>query len=125
MSGQPWESLPALESVFNTAWANNGDHMSRSVPHYQHDWMDVTPTLFWRFPQCLTLARAYAGTSALKGDYTRTGKRTQMGMMADGVNALARFYKNNFLDRDRQLLIGAAPTGQSWYSPHGAHEAAQ
>ena len=53
--------------------------------------------------------RAYAGTSALKGDFTRTGRRTQLGVMADGVNALTRFYKNNFLDRDRQLLIGAAP----------------
>jgi hypothetical protein len=29
-------------------------------------------------------------------------------MMADGVNALTRLYKNNFLDRDRQALIGAA-----------------
>jgi len=73
----------------------------------------------------LALARAYAGTSALKGDYTRTGKRTQMGMMADGVNALARFYKNNFLDRDRQLLIGPALAPPACFDRAGAHAAAR
>ncbi|KAF8319283.1 hypothetical protein DL93DRAFT_2164502 [Clavulina sp. PMI_390] len=52
----------ALEIVFNDVWANNGDAISR----------------------------VYAGTSALKGDYTRTGRRDITGMLNDGMNSLAR-----------------------------------
>lgn len=45
----------------------------------------------------------YAGTGALKTDYTRTGKRTQVGMIRDGMNSLIRYYKNNFTDGFRQV----------------------
>jgi hypothetical protein len=52
----------------------------------------------------------YAGTPALKGDFTRTGKRTKRGALDDGLNSVTRFYLNNFLDADRQkgmdLLTG-------------------
>jgi hypothetical protein len=41
-------------------------------------------------------------------------------MMADGVNALTRLYKNNFLDRDRQALIGAAMPPAPPARPGGA-----
>jgi hypothetical protein len=58
------------------------------------------------------ISRLYAGTPALKGDYTRTGKRTKKGALDDGVNSMTRFYLNNFLDADRQegmdLLTGYA-----------------
>lgn len=47
----------------------------------------------------------YSGTGALKTDYTRTGKRTKMGMLKDGVNSLTRYYKNNFTDGYRQDAI--------------------
>lgn len=57
-----------------------------------------------------SISRLYAGTPALKGDYTRTGKRTKKGSLDDGMNSLQRYYLNNFLDADRQegidLLIG-------------------
>jgi len=47
----------------------------------------------------------YAGTGALKTDFTRTGKRTPMGAIRDGVNSLVRYYKNNFSDGFRQDAI--------------------
>ncbi|KAK7020499.1 SacI homology domain-containing protein [Favolaschia claudopus] len=74
---------PALEgrtetdNVFNDVWANNGDAISR----------------------------AYAGTSALKGDFTRTGKRDLGGMLNDGVNSLARMYTSTFSDWFCQAVI--------------------
>ncbi|KAI0718313.1 SacI homology domain-containing protein [Fomitopsis betulina] len=63
--------------VFNDVWANNGDAISRE----------------------------YAGTSALKGDYTRTGKRDLTGMLNDGVNSLARMYASTFADWFSQAVI--------------------
>ena len=55
----------------------------------------------------------YAGTPALKGDFTRTGRRTKRGALDDGMNSLQRFYLNNFFDAFRQegmdLLTGDQP----------------
>lgn len=47
----------------------------------------------------------YAGTGALKSDFTRTGKSTTKGNLKDGVNSLSRYYINNFRDRLRQIGI--------------------
>ncbi|KAF9576323.1 hypothetical protein EC968_009297 [Mortierella alpina] len=73
-----------FENVFNHVWANNGDAISRE----------------------------YAGTSALKGDFTRTGKRNLQGMINDATNSVARMYQNTFKDYFRQAtidyLLGAA-----------------
>ena len=44
----------------------------------------------------------YAGTGALKTDFTRTGKRTRMGAVKDGINSVTRYYYNNFVDGFRQ-----------------------
>lgn len=63
--------------IFNDVWANNGDAISR----------------------------AYAGTSALKGDFTRTGKRDLSGLLNDGVNSLARMYTSTFSDWFCQAVI--------------------
>lgn len=41
----------------------------------------------------------YTGTPALKTDFTRTGKRTHKGAMNDGINAVTRYYINNFTDQ--------------------------
>ncbi|KAG8719790.1 hypothetical protein FRC09_010619, partial [Ceratobasidium sp. 395] len=65
------------DMVFNDVWANNGDAISR----------------------------AYAGTSALKGDFTRTGRRDLSGMFNDGRNSLARMYTGNFADHFSQATI--------------------
>ncbi|CDO73557.1 hypothetical protein BN946_scf185014.g27 [Trametes cinnabarina] len=66
-----------MDRVFNDVWANNGDAISR----------------------------AYAGTSALKGDFTRTGKRDLAGLLNDGVNSLARMYSSTFADWFSQAVI--------------------
>lgn len=51
------------------------------------------------------LSKQYAGTGALKSDFTRTGKRTTYGLMKDGVNSLQRYYLNNFQDGFRQVIL--------------------
>ncbi|KAI9139520.1 SacI homology domain-containing protein [Paraphysoderma sedebokerense] len=66
-----------FESKFNQVWANNGDAISR----------------------------AYTGTSALKGDYTRTGKRQLKGVAMDAGTSVARLYLNNFRDDFKQSII--------------------
>lgn len=50
-------------------------------------------------------SRQYAGTGALKADFTRLGKRTYLGAMNDGVNAVSRYVRNNFGDGYRQDAI--------------------
>ena len=47
----------------------------------------------------------YAGTPALKTDFTRTGKRTVAGVASDIQNSAVRYYKNNFSDGFRQDAI--------------------
>ncbi|KAF4532641.1 hypothetical protein B566_EDAN009822 [Ephemera danica] len=70
--------LPAnIRSTFQLLWANNGD----------------------------TISRQYAGTNALKGDYTRTGERKFTGMMKDGMNSANRYYLSRFKDLYRQATI--------------------
>lgn len=66
-----------LEKIFKEAWASNGDAISLQ----------------------------YAGTGALKSDFTRTGKRQTKGVMKDGVNSLNRYYINIFKDTLRQAAI--------------------
>uniref|UniRef100_A0A673I3V6 Phosphatidylinositide phosphatase SAC1-B-like n=1 Tax=Sinocyclocheilus rhinocerous TaxID=307959 RepID=A0A673I3V6_9TELE len=50
-------------------------------------------------------AKQYAGTGALKTDFTRTGNRTHWGLVMDGWNSMIRYYKNNFSDGFRQDSI--------------------
>ena len=67
----PFEKFPKdLEDKFRQCWSNNADSMSY----------------------------LYTGTPALKTDFTRTGKRTYMGAINDGVNSVTRYYINNFTD---------------------------
>lgn len=51
-----------MKAPFMRLWANNGDIISRQ----------------------------YAGTNALKGDFTRTGERKVSGMLKDGMNSANR-----------------------------------
>ncbi|KAK0159400.1 hypothetical protein PV328_010279 [Microctonus aethiopoides] len=74
----PDGTLPAnIRQTFQLLWANNGDIISKQ----------------------------YAGTNALKGDYTRTGERKFTGLMKDGVNSANRYYQQHFLDETRQAAI--------------------
>lgn len=67
---------------------------------FKHTWAD----------HANALSNFYAGSNALKTDYTRTGKRSKVGMAQDGVNAMKRYVYQNFLDGRRQdgidLLLG-------------------
>ncbi|KAF7258500.1 hypothetical protein EG68_03982 [Paragonimus skrjabini miyazakii] len=65
---------PGFGSKFRSLWAENADYCSLQ----------------------------YAGTRALKTDFTRTGKRTFRGMLMDGYYSLIRYYMNNFTDGFRQ-----------------------
>ena len=62
---------------FNTLWADNGDAISKQ----------------------------YAGTAALKGDYTRTRKRNWTGALSDFSLSVNRYYNNIFGDFFLQLNI--------------------
>ncbi|XP_034951081.1 phosphatidylinositide phosphatase SAC1 [Chelonus insularis] len=71
------EDHPSFEKLFKEVWADNAD----------------------------TISIQYSGTGALKTDFTRTGKRTQLGAIRDGINSVTRYYKNNFADGFRQDSI--------------------
>ncbi|XP_071946765.1 phosphatidylinositide phosphatase SAC2-like [Antedon mediterranea] len=74
----PDENLPdILGSTFRQLWANNGD----------------------------TISRQYAGTVALKGDFTRTGERKFTGLMKDGYHSASRYIQKTFKDAYRQMTI--------------------
>ncbi|KAL3417842.1 hypothetical protein PVAG01_10851 [Phlyctema vagabunda] len=63
------------------------------------------------------LSRIYAGTGALKSSFTRTGKMSFAGAIADARKSATRLYINNFADKGRQntidvllgRLVGQAP----------------
>lgn len=65
------------------------------------------------------LSLVYAGSGALKTDYTRTGKRSKLGMLQDGIRAIRRYFYQNMFDGQRQdgidifLGVVAVPTSAS------------
>jgi len=73
-SGEEFENLQDFDRIFKDTWADNADF----------------------------LAKQYAGTGALKTDFTRTGKRTTWGLIRDGINSAVRYVLNNFFDGFRQ-----------------------
>ncbi|XP_037592702.1 phosphatidylinositol-3-phosphatase SAC1 [Cebus imitator] len=75
--GQKLEEQDEFEKIYKNAWADNAN----------------------------ACAKQYAGTGALKTDFTRTGKRTHLGLIMDGWNSMIRYYKNNFSDGFRQDSI--------------------
>lgn len=71
------EDNPEFMMVYKNTWADNADALSNQ----------------------------YAGTPALKTDFTRIGKRTSSGLVKDGINSMARYLINNFYDHYRQDAI--------------------
>jgi hypothetical protein len=93
-SDNPMETgFKSFEKVYKTVWANNADAISLG----------------------------YAGTGALKVDFTKTGKRTMKGRFNDGMNSVMRYYLNNFTDGVKQdsidLLLGYYRPDQTSPSP--------
>ncbi|WAQ86429.1 hypothetical protein PtA15_7A155 [Puccinia triticina] len=66
-----------LDVAFNSLWANNGDQISKQ----------------------------YAGTSALKGDFVRTGRRNWRGVVNDATNSVARMWHNSVSDFFKQRVL--------------------
>lgn len=64
-----------------------------------------------------SLSKIYAGTGALKSSFTRHGKMSLAGAVADMRKSVQRIYHNNFIDPSRQItidmllgrLVGQAP----------------
>jgi len=90
-----------FEKIYKSIWANNANEMSL----------------------------LYAGTGALKVDFTKTGKRTLRGMFNDGVNSCMRYYINNFLDGPKQdsidIMLGyyrPDVSGPSPFQPRNGQE---
>ncbi|KIK96513.1 hypothetical protein PAXRUDRAFT_825876 [Paxillus rubicundulus Ve08.2h10] len=81
--GEELDDFEALSRDFREMWADHADLISK----------------------------AYAGSGALKTDFTRTNKRTKMGALEDGYKSVARYVRNNYFDGARQdgfdLLTGA------------------
>ncbi|KAL4993671.1 SacI homology domain-containing protein [Aspergillus recurvatus] len=68
---------PEVYHRHSTLWADNGD----------------------------ALSKIYAGTGALKSSYTRHGKMSFAGALADARKTATRLYINNFSDKARQRTI--------------------
>lgn len=51
------------------------------------------------------LSVQYAGSLALKTDFTRTGKRTVAGLISDAWQSVLRYHANNMTDGDRQDAV--------------------
>lgn len=52
-----------------------------------------------------SLSKIYAGTGALKSSFTRHGKMSLSGAVADMRKSVQRIYHNNFIDPSRQITI--------------------
>ncbi|KAL8575893.1 hypothetical protein ACOMHN_027291 [Nucella lapillus] len=76
-AGQRLTEQKQFDTIFRNVWADNADCVSKQ----------------------------YAGTGALKTDFTRTGKRTISGALMDGWNSAVRYVRNNFQDGYRQDTI--------------------
>ncbi|KLU83662.1 synaptojanin 2 [Magnaporthiopsis poae ATCC 64411] len=69
------------------------------------------PSDFWMRHSSLwadngdSLSRIYAGTGALKSSFTRHGKMSLAGAIADARKSATRLYINNFADKSRQNTI--------------------
>lgn len=64
-----------------------------------------------------SIANAYAGSGALKSDFTRTGMRTRKGLLEDGVKSVLRYLKNNHFDGPRQVSVHFADFPSRSLSP--------
>lgn len=70
-------ATPDFWARHSSLWADNGDYLSR----------------------------IYAGTGALKTSFTRHGKMSLGGVLADARKSATRLYINNFADKGRQNTI--------------------
>ena len=67
-------------SIFNNMWSDNADQMS----------------LF--YSSSYSLKTDYTRYFLINESFIRTGKRTKMGAVMDGINSVIRYFNNNFYD---------------------------
>lgn len=84
-----------LRQIFSRFKINVSLLDSSNVDIFKNTWADNADLL----------SIQYAGTPALKTDFTRTGQRTYTGLVKDGLNSLNRYMVNNFCDNYRQEAI--------------------
>lgn len=85
-------SQMALESCFG----HRGEHaLSDFWMRHSSIWADNGDAL----------SKIYAGTGALKSSFTRNGKMSLAGALADARKSATRMYINNFADKGRQNTI--------------------
>jgi hypothetical protein len=73
----------------SSLWADNGDVSPQTLPR--------VVLIFLQ-----SLSKIYAGTGALKSSFTRHGKMSLAGAIADVRKSATRMYINNFADEGRQ-----------------------
>jgi hypothetical protein len=73
------------------SWSHSHSH-SRTDTTFKNLWADNADAI----------SRQYSGTGALKTDFTRTGRRTRLGMLTDLLKSIVRYVRGNVLDADRQ-----------------------
>lgn len=82
---------------------NQESHLRESIPNFMELDRNVFKNVWADNADILSIQ--YAGTRALKTDFTRTGKRTWLGQARDGLNSVTRYLTNNFQDDYRQDAI--------------------
>eukprot|EP00834_Sanchytrium_tribonematis_P001296 NODE_30_length_37342_cov_0.449507.p23 type:complete len:174 gc:universal NODE_30_length_37342_cov_0.449507:15169-15690(+) len=75
--GVQLHEYPELSQIFKNMWADNGDQISR----------------------------CYAGTNAMKNDFTRNGQRDITGFAKDASSSVQRLYLNYVRDGYTQKLL--------------------
>ena len=85
-------SQMALESFFRQHGASN---LSDFWMRHSIVWADNGDAL----------SKIYAGTGALKSSFTRHGKMSLAGAIADARKSATRLYMNNFADKARQAVV--------------------
>ena len=108
-----WSLKRQLQTMGYLSQGETIDDQDEFLQLFRNSWSLSVPTLMvndelkvlvpvWA-DHADSISLAYSGTGALKTDFTRTGKRTLVGNLADGYNGATRYIKNNYYDGPRQV----------------------
>ncbi|KAI9781967.1 MAG: inositol polyphosphate 5-phosphatase [Geoglossum umbratile] len=95
LSSRSADATPDFLMRHSTLWADNGDVNDPSLMHRTDNSTNSAQSL----------SKIYAGTGALKSSFTRHGKMSIAGAIADARKSATRMYINNFADKGRQNTI--------------------
>ncbi|CAF95098.1 unnamed protein product, partial [Tetraodon nigroviridis] len=104
--GQRIEEQAEFEKIYKNAWADNANACA-----IQYAGTGALKTDFTRYAtfiahnRTMTHIPLIVAALQLLHFFTRTGKRTRWGLLMDGWNSVIRYYKNNFSDGFRQDSI--------------------